>query len=384
MAVGQINSDADTFDDLAVGVPGLEVSGHPGAGGVAVFYGSPTGLHFATLLTQATPGVPGSPQSGAHFGAALAFEADPLGTGTAQLRIGEPGLDLAHAKDAGGFVDLTWANGALSSSGTSETTLASTGIPGQPQAGDQLGAALSERLAVGAPGRTVGGHPGAGAVLVTLPPRPAQLITQDSPGMPGHAERNDRFGAALSGQWVGIPGESVGPVVDAGAVERWDLDDPDGRILLTQDSPEVPGKVEAGDHFGAALAELGVYIDDVSWSPRELVIGSPGEDLGSVRDAGSATVLGEFDDPASGPLTMTGDDAAFSADTVGSGARFGSSLARSGDSSLLVGAPDVDGGRVTALIANGFLPASLHVWAQQAGTPEAGDAYGRAVAPTGR
>jgi hypothetical protein len=85
---------------------------------------------------------------------------------------------------------------------------------GNPEAGDRFGAALTPGnfdgnelpdLAVGAPGETVAGRPGAGAAdardgeVGGLPVDPDEpLYFQGSAGVPGTAEAGDRFAAALS------------------------------------------------------------------------------------------------------------------------------------------------------------------------------------------
>jgi hypothetical protein len=45
-------------------------------------------------------------------------------------------------------------------------------------------------------------------------------------------------------------------------------------VTLDQASPEIPGRSEAGDQFGAQVAALDVNGD----GRKDLVIGSPGED----------------------------------------------------------------------------------------------------------
>ena len=62
-----------TQADLAIGVPFEDVSGQQDAGAVNVLYGSGTGLTFSRdqLWHQSSPGVPGAPEAGDHFGKAL-------------------------------------------------------------------------------------------------------------------------------------------------------------------------------------------------------------------------------------------------------------------------------------------------------------------------
>jgi hypothetical protein len=119
-----------------------------------------------------------------------------------------------------------------------------------------------------------------------------RTISQSTRGIPGAAESGDRFGAALTpcAHAIGVPGEDVGRTVDAGLVQELKGCDParlrPGR-MLTQDTAGVPGGAEAGDRFGASVAETFSLEDDPA-----LYIGAPGEDVGSIKDAGSVT--GEY------------------------------------------------------------------------------------------
>jgi hypothetical protein len=125
-------------------------------------------------------------------------------------------------------------------------------------------------LAVGAPFENVGTIVVAGAVSALygsgggLTTTNAQTFTQ----VGGAVEVGDLFGDALaSGDFdadgfadlaAGAPGETVGSLVDAGAVSV--LFGSAGRLttsggqLFHQNSAGVPGLAEAGDFFGAALA----------------------------------------------------------------------------------------------------------------------------------
>ncbi|MFE2103344.1 FG-GAP-like repeat-containing protein [Streptomyces sp. NPDC059468] len=65
--------DGDGYQDLAVAAPAARVGGHPWAGYVAISYGSAAGLAPArtTIITQDTPGVPGTSGDNHGFGYAL-------------------------------------------------------------------------------------------------------------------------------------------------------------------------------------------------------------------------------------------------------------------------------------------------------------------------
>ncbi|MGI9622393.1 MAG: S8 family serine peptidase, partial [Acidimicrobiales bacterium] len=66
--------NGDGFDDAAVGVPGEDRNGVTDIGQVHVFWGSSAGIsgRRERVLTQSSPGIPGRPERGDRFGAALA------------------------------------------------------------------------------------------------------------------------------------------------------------------------------------------------------------------------------------------------------------------------------------------------------------------------
>jgi hypothetical protein len=132
--------------DLAIGAPFEDLGATTDAGAVNVVYGSNTGLVGRNqTLTQDSPGVAGSAESGDLFGAALARGS------------------FFNNFNGDDFADL----------------------------------------AIGAAGEGVGTQARAGAVNVQygsasgLPGPGGQLFTQDSPGVGGTAESDDSFGSAL-------------------------------------------------------------------------------------------------------------------------------------------------------------------------------------------
>lgn len=158
-------------------------------------------------------------------------------------------------------------------------------------------------LAVGAWGERVGDVPQAGAVFVdySRPGLRSRVVSQDTPGVPGVAERFEHFGGVLaSGDLngdgfadlaVGTPDEAVGKKVYAGSVTVV-LGSAAGlqlgaARLLTQDTPGVPGAAEAEDAFGADLA-----IGDTNGDGRaELVVSAPSESVTEVDGAGAVWVF---------------------------------------------------------------------------------------------
>jgi hypothetical protein len=115
----------------------------------------------------------------------------------------------------------------------------------------------------------------AAMVLAAAGPAVAQVTT------PGPDFNNDGFGDLA----VGVPGEDVGAVDDAGVVNvRYapGFGRPVGLTVLTQDRPET------GDESGSALAEGFLASSD---GTVDLAVGAPGERVGSAAGAGAVSVV---------------------------------------------------------------------------------------------
>jgi hypothetical protein len=257
----------------------------------------------------------------------------------------------------------------------------------------------ADDLAVGVPTESVGSISRAGAVNVLygsasgLSGTGSQLFTQDTPGVVGRAEPGDDFGAAVAaGDFdndgfadlaVGVDLEDAGAVADVGAVNvlYGSASGLSGRQLFTQ----VAGAVEAGDRFGFALA-TGDFDDD---GFADLAAGAPLENAATAVDAGAVSVLYGS---ASG-LDGSGSQQFIQTAAVEAGDRFGFALAsgdfnNNGFADLAVGAPlenagtAVDAGAVSVLYgsASGLTTSGGQLFTQVAGTVEAGDRFGFAVA----
>jgi hypothetical protein len=243
LATGDFNGDG--YDDLAVGVPGENDNG----GAVEVFYGSDTGLTTtgSELWSEATPGVTDFQEAGDLFGWSLAtgrFDSD----GYTDLMIGVPEED-GVATDEGAILELRGSGTGLTATGNKEWTETTTGVPGDPEKGDWLGWSLAA----------------------------------------GNFNGDDYCDIA-----AGMPGESVGTVIAAGAVDVL-YSGPGGPVMgngranqiLVRGSHGVDDAPRAGAQFGYSLAA-----DDLNHDgSADLAIGAPGDTISGHFNTGSVGTL---------------------------------------------------------------------------------------------
>jgi hypothetical protein len=152
-------------------------------------------------------------------------------------------------------------------------------------------------------------------------------ISQNSRWIPGKAEAGDRFGAALSSGYriqdystgacsemdslaIGAPGEDVGRVKDAGSIllTQARLRSANLKPGFTYCPPEtlgqghgLPGTAEAGDQVGATLGLRSGDPYDEESQLDTLLIGVPGEDVGTTKDAGRVILRTRDDANSVGP-----------------------------------------------------------------------------------
>jgi len=166
-------------------------------------------------------------------------------------------------------------------------------------------------IVVSSPDAVVGGL--ASGALYAIPVTPAgealpgALISQNSAGIPGNNENGDRFGASIDAEGstlvVGSPDEDTTKADETGMIHVLRRN---GSTLsfagvgFHQDTADVPGSAEDGDAFGESVA-----IED-----GHIAVGLPGEDIGTVADAGmvvyfaddgtTTTVAGAFNQGSPG------------------------------------------------------------------------------------
>jgi len=416
--------DGDGYSDLAVGTPGDEVSGKRAAGSVSVYFGSGSGLAVDAARNlrfhQSSPGVSGGVEAGDRFGAALSA-GDIHGDGIADLVIGVPGENIGSVANAGAVHIRSGELGGF----TVDTWLSQDrpAIAGKPEAGDGFGSSLAvgdfdadgfADVAVGVPGESIGSIAGAGMANVVFgvasgyDTSRSMGLSQSTAGVAGSAEARDGFASSLAtGDFngdgfddlaVGVPFEDIGAVPDAGMVHvlHGSSAGPDAAVSvhIGQFTPGVAGRPEAGDNVGAALATGQTGAGATGW----LVIGAPGESIGTRRSAGMVHAI-----PGSGAGLVPSAGAVWHQDTAGvqgsaePGDGLGSSVAigdfdGDGVGDLSIGVPGEDlglirsAGMVNVLFGDGSgLTAAGDLLIHQelpsvSGSASAGDMLGRSVA----
>lgn len=308
--------DDDGYADLAIGIGDRIIGDVEGAGVVDIIFGSEDGLTAtgARQFSQASAGVPGTANVSERFGAALA-SGDFSGDGIDDLAVGVPGDEVGAVKFAGGVNILYGSADGPSGTGAQLWTQGTPGIGGTPSLADWFGFALAtgdfdgdgyDDLAVGVPQDRISGiEPGAVNVIYGsaggLTASGSKWWHQGSAGVPGSNENADNFGRALTaGDFdsdgaddlaIGAYKENVGRTNNAGAVTLLYGSRAGIRatraVTLTQATAGVPGKVEALDQFGFALA-AGNYGRS---SRDDLAIGVYHEATGGVTSSGVVDVL---------------------------------------------------------------------------------------------
>jgi hypothetical protein len=444
--------DGDGYGDAAFSAAGATVAGHTGAGQIVVTRGSRTGPGAAhrQVISQNSPGVPGTAEAGDAFGAVSAA-GDFNGDGFTDLAVAAPHEKVGRDVDAGTVAVLWGSRNGLTGGTTVVDQLADQH--------DEFGASLASGdfdgdgradLAIGSTGSTLtvlyGGitTAGKGAYATSQLALPiahgpgngvlhlaagdvngdgrADLVVNAYEDTKRGWNTNDLlFGAATPRAALSpaglrtlpagivsaigdIDGDGYGDVaigtswdkrVVTGTVNGGKVSvlygspaGPGSEVTITQNTGAIPGSSELGDAFGADLALGDVDGDGYA----DLAIGSPGEDIDGVADAGSVTVL--HGSPAG--IDTTARVEYVHQDSPGvPGAdekhdRFGAAvrvtdLTGDGHADLVVGVPGENGGngRVATLLSGGaslttsgagsLSPTALGV--STAGAPHVGAAF---------
>ncbi|MEU7330923.1 trypsin-like serine protease [Streptomyces parvus] len=283
--------------------------------------------------------------------------------GARDVAIADPDATVNGAAKAG-RVQLVYGGGK----GNAELSQALPIFSGSAEANDRFGGSLATfdhnldgctDLAVGVPGEAIGTNAGAGGVHIVYG-SPAGLgqgkatvnLVQGSgsgalAGM--GSEAGDRMGEAIAAGTtiagvpylaIGLPGEDGSGFTNAGAVVYLHGTG-QTNVLINQDSAGVAGAMESNDDFGASIAG----------SPQHLAIGSPGEAVGGMADAGAVSLFNHKLNAAKIPTGIAGLDQNLAEiqDDSEAGDTFGFSLSMTGyrpnaaatgtESLLVIGTP---------------------------------------------
>ncbi|MFF8606841.1 S8 family serine peptidase [Streptomyces sp. NPDC015346] len=262
--------NGDGVEDTVVGDPKATVGGDTDAGVVRVIHGGGKGT---AEISQDLPAVSEGAEPGDRFGENLAT-LDHDRDGYTDLLVGVPAEDVGTTTDAGSAQIFYGAAGGLSTGKAPLNLVQGTGagsiLASAPEAGDRFGNAV-------AAGHTTAGEP--------------YLV-------------------------IGVSGEDLGTVSDAGSAHylRGSVN-----IAIHQDKAGMSGTAEAGDKFGSSLAA----------SANHIVVGSPGEAIGTLANAGGVQIL-KHDLSADGipaPVLGISQDDDFVSGASEAGDQFGASVA---------------------------------------------------------
>ncbi|MGC4836283.1 hypothetical protein ACLQ3D_17465 [Micromonospora vinacea] len=356
MALVAGDFNGDRFDDLAIGNPDEpDPKNKTHAGGVWVIPGSGVGLQVESAIhfNQDSPGVPDSPEEFDRFGSSLAA-GDINGDGRDDLAIGAWGESIESKADAGAVTVLFGGSAGLTTTGVQHLHQDQAAVPGAAEVDDRFGFALAigkvdnnryQDLVVSAWLENDGDSPSGSGMVTLMWGSPSGVSSTGATSVTGAAiEPKDGTGtiAWYLGDAVAVGdvnGDGLGEVIVGAAAAQTPhitggliaafTGRPGGLSssavqIITQRTAGVPDDPEAEDHFGAALA-----VGDVTGDGRaDVLVGTPGEDIGSRVDAGSITLL----KGSAAGLTGTGAQAldqnhSAVPDASENGDKFGSSIA---------------------------------------------------------
>ncbi|GAB4536116.1 MAG: hypothetical protein Tsb0014_23640 [Pleurocapsa sp.] len=317
LAAGDFNGDR--ADDLALGANGEDVGDLEDTGAVNIIYGATSGLTATNnqIWHQDSPDIADVAEDSDSLGFSLTT-GDFNNDDKDDLAIGVIGESIDDILDSGAVNVIYGSDTGLTAIDNQIWQQNSPGVASEAEDGDKLGQGLTagdfngddkDDLAIGVPGEDIDDILDAGAVNVIygsdigLTARDNQIWQQNSPDIAGKAEDNDALGKSLTaGDFngdgkddlaIGVPGEDLGEILDAGAVNV--IYGSDTGLTSTnnqvwhQNSIETETIVSAEDDdaLGESLA-TGDFNGD---GKDDLAIGVPGEDLGEILDAGAVNII---------------------------------------------------------------------------------------------
>lgn len=274
--------DCDGTVDYAVGVPGYNSS----SGAVEVLL-SGNGTPHRQVFTPNDIG--GSTGVNGQFGSVIEVS-DLDQDGCSDLIVGQPFPRVSDTDPAeAGRVSIVYGSGT--GLDFSRNRIVSLGEPDDWFGGSiaVLGAPVPTALVVGAPfywgndtyyGGGIAVYPLVGGEVDEAG---VKILTQNSPGVPSSSRTADAFGWAVAASGntvlVGTPNEDISGKSNAGQATLLTFDSTlaiSYAKAINQDTSGVPDGTSTSDLFGASVAA------SANW----FAIGAPGENLGTVVNAG--------------------------------------------------------------------------------------------------
>jgi hypothetical protein len=341
----QNDFNGDGYRDVAVGAPGASRGDDDIVGAVDVFYGSKSGISASRhqVVSQASPGVPGTAEPGDLFGQAVA-SADLDGDGYADLLVGDPRENVS-GHELWGSVTVLWGGPQGLSGGATLTRPAHLDTAGVGDCGFGMSLAVGDVDGDGHMDVAVGSHcagvlfsgpftragkPAAVRTCDWLSPRSVMMGDVDGDGkaelfwLEGPVD-GDLRGTVfqdngtpqpdelpLANGWAGevgdVNGDGYGDLVTGvpdddylenatGAAHKGGeievlyggpkgIDPAQKPQVIDQDTAGVPGTGENADQFGLALSVADTDGDGYG----DVLVGAPGESIGS-KGGGAVTLL---------------------------------------------------------------------------------------------
>ncbi|MFK0174309.1 hypothetical protein ACIQU5_36700 [Streptomyces sp. NPDC090306] len=349
----QDDFNGDGYRDLAVGAPDAANGSVEEAGAVVVLYGAASSVSTThrAVITQATAGVPGDPEEMDAFGTTVT-SADLDRDGYADLIVGTPN-EKVGTKDSRGAVTVVWGGPNGLSGGASISVPAGYGA-GRTYCGFGNSLATGDVNGDGAPELSVGSRcegasysgpftrtgKAASNYLDSRYGETRGVVMGDVNGdgkaerfwLPGPADDDLRgsvyvdngpptddftenrptelpYADGHAGQIGDINGDGYGDLVtgiaaDDSLMNATGAAHSGGEIqvlygsaqgisadqqpqVFHQDTAGVPGAAEDGDEFGQSLSVGDVNADGYA----DVLVGSPGEAVGTLKSAGTAVLL---------------------------------------------------------------------------------------------
>lgn len=359
---GDFNGDG--YRDVAIAAPIAKISGKTGAGYVAVVYGTKSGLDTTKrqIISQATAGIPGTPEASEYFGDRLTT-GDLDGDGYTDIVVGVHGEQIGSTDDSGALTvlwggatgiksgtdissplpsnrnELGWSVATGDFDGDGDTDLAAVNLAFPElnvfngpitRAGkasslksidtyEQTGI-NSDRLIAG----NVNGDGATDLLVMGQEETSSGDYRTRSVLYTGNATSTLKAGKKLAGGYAGVIADvnkdGYGDIVTGNFMEK-STSDPNGglggavtvtygaatglstraAVKFTQDSASVPGTAKKFDFFGWSLSAGDVNGDGYA----DIAVGSEQETVGSAKHAGTVTILRG----AASGLTGTGSKA---------------------------------------------------------------------------